>query len=244
MKMETSPSLAPLQLRRSSERGQADHGWLKSSHSFSFAEYYDPRHMGFHSLRVINEDYIAPGGGFPTHPHRDMEIFTVVVTGALRHQDSMGNSRTLVPGQIQVMSAGSGVTHSEFNPSDTEPVHLLQIWIKPHTANLPPRYTEWQPAPEDEHLPKLLLISQDGRANSATIAQDAEVYLLRPDSETPLSHQLATGRAAWIQLISGALTVNGLSLSPGDAAHSTAPGDLEITASASAVALLFDLATT
>ena len=160
---------------RSDERGHANHGWLDSHFTFSFADYYAPAHMGFRSLRVINQDRIAPGGGFPTHPHRDMEIFSYLVEGELQHQDSLGNGRVLKPGQIQMMCAGKGVLHSEFNPSDSEISHLLQIWIQPDQRGLVPSYTEWHPKPEHETAEKVLVISSDGREGSATIHQDADI---------------------------------------------------------------------
>lgn len=230
-------------LRKSDERGHADHGWLDARHSFSFAGYYDPRHMGFRSLRVINQDRIAPGGGFPTHPHRDMEIFTYVLEGALQHRDSMGNGRVLKPGQIQLMSAGSGITHSEFNPSATEPLHLLQIWIHPHASGLQPTYTEWNPDAAAESEPKALLISPDGRENSAVIRQDAFVYRIKLSPGQSVRHSLAEGRGLWLQLIHGDLDLNSTKLQPGDAAHSEDSGDFEIVAGKSPVeALLFDLA--
>jgi uncharacterized cupin superfamily protein len=165
--------------RSAADRGQADHGWLKSQHTFSFADYYDPQYMGFRSLRVINEDRVEPGHGFGTHPHRDMEIFSYVLEGALAHKDSLGNGRTLKPGRIQLMSAGRGVTHSEFNPSRGEGLHFLQIWIQPREQGLTPSYTEWHPKADNDSDPKVLVISPDGRDGSATIHQDAEVYRLR-----------------------------------------------------------------
>ncbi|HYF36025.1 MAG TPA: pirin family protein [Prosthecobacter sp.] len=231
-----------LTLRKSNERGHADHGWLDSYHTFSFADYYDPAHMGFRSLRVINQDRIAPGGGFPTHPHRDMEIFSVLVEGALAHKDSMGNSRVLKPGQIQMMSAGKGVLHSEFNPSDKQISHLLQIWIQPNQRGLTPSYTEWHPNPDKEGEPKVLVISPDGRDNSATIHQDAEVYRVRLGAGASATHDITANRGVWFQLIKGSVTVNGQALQPGDAASTEDPGTLTLQASEDAEALLFDLA--
>src|SRR5213595_2282222 len=148
-----------INIRKSNERGHADHGWLDSRHTFSFADYYDPQHMGYRNLRVINEDRVAPGGGFPTHPHRDMEIFSYVLQGSLQHKDSIGNGSVLGPGQIQLMGAGTGVLHSEFNPSSKEPAHFLQIWIQPRAKSLPPRYTEWTPASSENGAAKVLVRS-------------------------------------------------------------------------------------
>lgn len=235
-------TLPAVTVRRSSERGHADHGWLDSRHTFSFANYYDPAHMGFRSLRVINQDRVAPGGGFPPHPHRDMEVFSYVLEGALKHQDSMGNARVLEPGQIQLMSAGRGVTHSEFNPSASEPAHFLQIWILPEARNLEPSYTEWHPTPEIEDQPKVLVISPDGRENSAIIRQDAEVYRLRLAPGESVSHELGSGRGLWLQVIDGPLSLNGIALASGDAGSSELPGQFEIVAGERPVeALLFDL---
>jgi len=230
-----------LTVRTSKERGHARHGWLDSFHTFSFADYYDPKHMGFRTLRVINEDWVAPGAGFPTHPHRDMEIFSYVVEGAIAHKDSMGNGRELLPGQIQLMSAGRGVTHSEFNPRQ-EPLHLLQIWIHPEERGLTPSYTEWHPTPELEKEPKVLVISRDGRENSATIHQDADVYRVRLGQTPSVTHEVRAGRGAWFQLIKGTAQVNGVSLEPGDAVHTEDAGTLTLTADQEAEGLLFDLA--
>ena len=229
-------------IRRSAERGHANHGWLDSYHTFSFADYYDPAHMGFRSLRVINQDKVAPGAGFPTHPHREMEIFSYVVSGAIAHKDSMGNGRELLPGQIQLMSAGSGVTHSEFNPSKTEPLHLLQIWILPNTRGLTPSYTEWHPSAESEAENKVLVISPDGREDSATIHQDADVYRVRLKAGETVSHDLAPGRGMWLQLIKGELAADETTLRPGDAASTEKPGLIHFTATGDSEALLFDLA--
>ncbi len=228
-------------LRRSNERGHADHGWLDSYHTFSFADYYDPEHMGFRSLRVINQDVIAPGAGFPTHPHRDMEIFSYILYGALAHKDSMGNGRTLEPGQIQLMSAGRGVTHIEFNPSKTDGASLLQIWISPCEAGLKPSYTEWHPKPEHDSAEKVLVISPDGREDSATIHQDADVYRVRLAAGRRMTHEVKAGRGVWFQLIKGSVTIAGSTLQPGDALSTEEVGTLTITATADAEALLFDL---
>ncbi len=238
--MKTSTS--NITVRRSAERGHANHGWLESKHSFSFADYYDAAHMGFRSLRVINEDKIAPSGGFPTHPHRDMEIFSYVVTGALAHKDSMGNGRELKPGQIQLMSAGSGVTHSEFNPSKTEALHLLQIWIQPSISGLRPSYTEWHPTEASENAAKVLVISSDGRDGSATIHQDADIFLLQIKEGQTVNHELLKGRGLWLQLINGKLTSGETALASGDALSTESPGNIEFTAIGDAEALLFDLA--
>ncbi|MBC8126458.1 MAG: pirin family protein, partial [Gloeobacteraceae cyanobacterium ES-bin-144] len=192
-----------LQIRKSSERGHATHDWLDSHHTFSFSEYYDPAHMGFRSLRVINEDRVAPRGGFPTHPHRDMEIFSYVLSGTLAHKDSLGNGSELKPGQIQLMSAGSGVAHSEFNPSNKEPVHFLQIWITPRARGLMPSYTEWHPSAETQSSAKQLVISPDGRGNSAIIQQDANIYRIRLKAGESASHEVLTGRGVWFHLITG-----------------------------------------
>ena len=233
---------ARITIRKSEDRGHANHGWLNAKHSFSFAGYHDPAHMGFRSLRVINQDRIAAGGGFPTHPHRDMEIFTYVLEGSLQHRDSMGNGRALLPGQIQLMSAGSGVTHSEFNPSSTEALHLLQIWIQPHTLGLEPTYTEWHPNAEIEKQPKVLIISPDGRENSAIIRQDADVYRLKLAPGETVEHDLGAGRGLWLQVIHGPAVLNDTELASGDAGHSEDPGKFQIRAGDQAVeALLFDL---
>lgn len=236
--METTDALT---IRRAHERGHADHGWLNSHHSFSFAGYYDPDHMGFRSLRVINDDRVEPGRGFGTHPHRDMEIFSYVLEGALEHQDSMGNGSVLKPGQIQLMSAGSGITHSEFNPSSTEDLHFLQIWIHPEESNLEPSYTEWEPKPEHADEPKVLVISPDGRDGSATIHQDAEIHRLRLQPGQTVTHELAKGRGAWLQVAEGALVFNHASLATGDGASTEEPGTLTFAAAEPTEALLFDL---
>ncbi len=230
-----------LTIRKSNDRGHANHGWLDSHHTFSFADYHDPAHMGFRSLRVINEDYVAPSGGFPTHPHRDMEIFSYIVEGSLAHKDSMGNARALLPGQIQLMSAGRGVTHSEFNPSPKDRVHLLQIWIQPHERGLTPGYTEWHPKAANDNAAKVLVISPDGRDDSAIIHQDAEVYRLRLGAGQSVTHEIRAGRGAWLQVIKGGMSVNDATLTAGDAVSTDDTGTLTVTATEDAEALLFDL---
>lgn len=231
-----------LRLRRAADRGRADHGWLDSRHTFSFADYYDPEHMGFRMLRVINEDRVAPGGGFPTHGHRDMEIFSYVLEGALEHKDSMGNGRVLAPGEIQLMTAGRGVAHSEFNPSENEPTHFLQIWIQPRARGLEPSYTEWKPAPSSAKDSKVLVISADGRDGSAVLQQDASVYRIRLAKGASATHELERGRGAWIQVARGAMLVNGALLEAGDGAATEDPGLLTLAATQGAEALLLDLA--
>jgi redox-sensitive bicupin YhaK (pirin superfamily) len=230
-----------LNIRRASERGHADHGWLKSFHTFSFADYYDPAHMGFRSLRVINDDRVAPGEGFGTHPHRDMEIFSYVLEGALEHKDSLGNGRVLKPGQIQLMSAGRGVTHSEFNPSRTEPLHFLQIWIQPRERGLTPSYTEWNPRTEHADAAKVLLISPEGRDGSATIHQDAHIYRIRLKPGQSVTHEVAPGRGAWLHVAEGELALNGVTLATGDGASTEEPGTLTLTATQPTEAILLDL---
>lgn len=231
-----------LTIRRSAERGHANHGWLDTYHSFSFADYYDPKHMGFRSLRVINQDVIAPQVGFPMHGHRDMEIFSYVLAGTIEHRDSMGNHAQVQPGQIQVMSAGTGVRHSEANPSATEPLHLLQVWIQPDRAGLKPRYAEWTPTPAQLAAPKVLIISNDGREGSAHISQDADVYRVKSAKPMSTVHELAKGRGLWFQLIAGEVSVGGVRLQPGDAVSTEEPGRIEFASSGPVEALLFDLA--
>jgi redox-sensitive bicupin YhaK (pirin superfamily) len=230
-----------LSLRRADERGHADHGWLKSNHTFSFADYRDPEHMGFRTLRVINDDRVAPGHGFGTHPHRDMEIFSYVLEGELEHKDSLGNGRVLKPGQIQLMSAGQGVTHSEFNPSAEEPLHFLQIWILPNERGLTPGYTEWLPKAKQVVERKVLVVSPDGREGSATIHQDADIYRVRLEPGQTVTHDLKAGRGAWLQIAEGALKFNNVEMSAGDGACTELPGWLTFTAILPTEALLFDL---
>ena len=229
-------------LRKSSDRGQADHGWLHSQHSFSFADYYDPREMGWGALRVINEDRVEPGQGFGTHGHRDMEIISYVLDGELEHQDSMGNGTIIRPGDVQRMSAGSGVRHSEFNPSPRSPVHFLQIWIEPAALGMAPSYEQEFFAPEDKRGRLRLVASQDGREGSVTVHRDADLYasLLAPGEQ--VSHSLAAKRIAYLHLVRGAVRVNGVQLETGDAAKIEAEQKLLIAAEADSEVLLFDMA--
>lgn len=239
--MERHIVTSEITVRRSSERGLADHGWLCSRHTFSFADYHDTAHMGFRSLRVINDDIVAAGRGFPEHPHRDMEIFSYVLEGALAHRDSLGNERILTPGQIQLMSAGTGVRHSEFNPSATVPTHFLQIWIQPREQGLKPSYTEWHPSPQHADDPKVLVISPDGRDGSAGIQQDAEIYRILLEPGQSLQHEVRPGRGIWLQIAEGSIVMNGITLETGDAGATEASGALTLTANSRTNALLFDL---
>lgn len=235
------PSVTAMKIRKANERGHADHGWLNSHHTFSFADYHDPAHMGFRTLRVINDDRVAAGQGFGTHPHRDMEIFSYVLEGALQHRDSLGNGRILKPGQIQLMSAGRGVSHSEFNPLPDQATHLLQIWLFPRQRGLEPSYTEWHPRPEHDQAPKVLVISADGREGSATIQQDADIYRLRLQPGQTVTHELRPGRGAWLQIADGEITFNGEHLATGDGVSEETAGTLTFTAVRPTEALLFDL---
>jgi redox-sensitive bicupin YhaK (pirin superfamily) len=228
-------------LRRADERGHADHGWLDTWHTFSFSDYYDPRFMGFRVLRVINEDFVAPGRGFPTHAHRDMEIITYVLEGALQHRDSLGTGSVIRPGEVQRMSAGTGVRHSEANPSADEPVHLLQIWIEPAREGLAPGYEQKAFADEDKRGRLRLVASPDGAEGSVTIHQDARLYaaLLGPGQQ--VVHTLQPGRHAWVHVARGTLTLNGEHLGAGDGAAASHETTLTLVGDKDAEALLFDL---
>ena len=228
-------------IRRSDERGHANHGWLDSRFSFSFADYYDPRHMGFRALRVINEDYIEPSQGFPTHGHRDMEIITYVIDGELSHRDSMGNGETIRPHEVQRMTAGTGVLHSEYS-SRTDKTHLLQIWILPEKQNLQPGY-EQRLFPVEEKQGKLRLVaSKGGDDGSVHINQDVKLYASILSRGEEVTHNLAKNRHAWVQLISGSLDVNGETLNPGDAAAISSETELKLKAGEDKTEfLLFDL---
>lgn len=229
-------------LRPSKERGHFDHGWLDTFHTFSFSQYHDPAHMGFRSLRVINEDRVAPGAGFPSHSHRDMEIITYVLAGGLAHRDSMGNHSVIRPGNVQRMSAGTGVTHSEYNGSEAEPVHLLQIWILPERRNLPPGYEEKEFSADEKRGRLRLIASRDAREGSTLIHQDASVYAALLEPGQTIRHALAPGRGAWLHLVSGAAAVNGKALGEGDGAAVEDEAATEIVATAPSELLLFDLA--
>jgi quercetin 2,3-dioxygenase len=229
-------------VRPAADRGHADHGWLDTRHTFSFASYHDPRHMGFRSLRVINEDRVKPGEGFGTHAHRDMEILTWVLEGALGHKDSMGNGSIIRPGDLQRMSAGTGITHSEFNPSGEEMVHFLQIWLLPRERGLPPGYEQRRFPPEERRGRLRLIAAGDGRDGAVTIHQDADLWtaLLEPDES--VRHALAPGRAAWVHVARGGASLNGRTLGSGDGAAVSDEQMLEIAGAADAEVLLFDLA--
>lgn len=231
-----------IQIRRSEERGYANHGWLESRHTFSFADYSDPKHMQFRFLRVINEDHIAPGGGFPTHPHRDMEILTYVVSGAVAHKDTTGGEGVIRPGQLQHMSAGEGVQHSEFNASAKEPLHLLQIWILPWEKGLKPRYKDIDLAGLPLHGSLKLAASPDGREGTLQISQDVLLWVGQSGENESTTYSIAPGRSVWVQLIGGSLSVNGERLGAGDAAALTSETEARLEASGAAHFLLFDLA--
>jgi len=231
-----------LTVRKADERGHADHGWLDTRHTFSFASYHDPRHMGFRSLRVINEDRVKPAEGFGTHAHRDMEILTWVLEGALEHKDSMGNGSVIRPGDLQRMSAGTGVTHSEFNPSREAPVHFLQIWLLPRERGLPPGYEQKRFSQEVRRGRLRLIAAGDGRDGAVTIHQEADLWTTLLQSGESVRHALAPGRYAWIHVARGAVSLNGSTLGAGDGAAVSDETALEITGAARAEVLLFDLA--
>jgi redox-sensitive bicupin YhaK (pirin superfamily) len=229
-----------MKIRKANERGHANHGWLDTYHTFSFADYYDPQWMGYRSLRVINDDLVMPGMGFGTHPHRDMEILTYILSGALEHKDSMGNGRVIRTGDVQYMAAGTGVRHSEFNPSREEAVHLLQIWIQPDTRGVAPRYAEksFATAPTGGFQ---LVASKTGRDDSIEIHQDADLWLAKLAPGDEAAHALASGRHAWAHVAEGEVTINGQPLEGGDAAIFAEPATIELRATKPAQVLLFDL---
>jgi redox-sensitive bicupin YhaK (pirin superfamily) len=227
-------------IRKSEERGHADHGWLNSHFTFSFADYYDPQHMGFRSLRVINDDIVAPGQGFGAHPHRDMEIITYVLSGALEHKDSMGNGRIIRPGEVQYMAAGTSVTHSEFNPSPNEPVHLLQIWILPDKKGAKPNYAEKSFAKAESG--KLhLAVSKTGRDGSIAINQDVELFVGKLKVGDKVSHTFKPDRHAWLHVAEGQIKLNGVVLNAGDGAAVSDESKLILESINASQFLLFDL---
>ncbi|KAA0139801.1 pirin family protein [Gimesia chilikensis] len=230
-----------IRVRKAEERGHADHGWLDTYHTFSFAGYQDPEHVHFRTLRVMNEDVVQPGQGFGTHPHRDMEIVTYVLEGALEHKDSMGNGEVLRAGEFQRMSAGTGITHSEFNPSATEPVHLYQIWLFPESKGIEPSYEQKQ-FPVSEQQNQLRLVASPGaEAGSLRIHQDARVYLSQIEAEQTVSYELAEGRHAWLQVLRGSVLLNDVALDVSDGAAVSDTRNLKIQATNDAEIMLFDL---
>ena len=229
-------------IRKSNQRGHANHGWLDSHHTFSFAAYYDPKHMGFGALRVINEDRVSPGKGFGSHGHEDMEILTYVLRGALAHKDSMGNLETLYVNDLQRISAGTGIVHSEFNGSPTEPVHFLQIWLEPAANGLQPSYQQLS-LTEEQKLGKLVLVASPEGGGPLKIHQDAQVLIGQVEAGHELVHRLQAGRQAWVHVIRGAATVNGQPMATGDAAAVTGEPAVTLTGTdPNTEVLLFDLA--
>ena len=228
-------------LRRAEDRGHADHGWLNSYHTFSFGDYYDPKRMGFSNLRVINDDTVSPSGGFGTHGHRDMEIISYVLDGALKHEDSMGNGSVIRPGDVQRMRAGTGVMHSEFNASDSEPVHFLQIWVLPEKEGLKPSYEQKTFANEEKQGRLRLVGSRDGRHGSVTIHQDVDLYATVLSEGDHVSHVLADGRKGWVQVAQGSAVLNDQQLNQGDGVAIEGPATLTLTGTTDAEVLLFDM---
>ncbi|MDB4935885.1 MAG: hypothetical protein JWP87_2857 [Labilithrix sp.] len=231
-----------MKIRRAGERGLADHGWLKSFHTFSFADYFDPAHMGFRALRVINEDRVAPGKGFGTHAHRDMEIVSYVLEGALEHKDSMGTGSIIKPGDVQRMSAGTGVTHSEQNASKTDLVHFLQIWIVPTKPGGKPAYEQKTFTPDEKRGKLRLVASRDGRDGSVSVQQDVSLYAGLLDTGERAPFEVKPGRGAWVHVVRGAIELAGSSLAAGDAAAIDEAGTFEITGKDNGEVLVFDLA--
>jgi redox-sensitive bicupin YhaK (pirin superfamily) len=230
-----------ISIRRSEDRGHANHGWLEARHSFSFGHYYDPNHMGFGPLRVINEDRVHPGQGFPPHPHADMEIVTYIIEGALEHKDTLGNGAVITPGEVQRMSAGTGIRHSEYNASRTDMVHLLQIWIEPARRGLAPSY-EQKAFPDEERTGAWRLVgSPDGRDGSVTIHQDVRLYNALIPGGDSIRHTTGPDRKLWVQVVRGGFTLNGKRLKAGDGAAIEGEDELLLSASADSEALLFDM---
>jgi redox-sensitive bicupin YhaK (pirin superfamily) len=229
-------------IRHAEDRGHANHGWLDTYHTFSFASYHDPNHTRFRALRVMNEDWVAPGQGFGTHPHDNMEIVTYVLEGALEHRDSMGNGEVLRPGEFQRMSAGTGITHSEFNPSADEPVHLYQIWLFPETRNIEPSYEQKSFPASERHNRLRLVASRDAADGSLQIHQDARIYLATIENAAQLNYELADSRHAWLQVLRGNVAMNSHNLKAGDGAAVSDERRLAIQATSDAEVMLFDLA--
>jgi redox-sensitive bicupin YhaK (pirin superfamily) len=229
-------------IRRAEDRGHFDHGWLDTRHTFSFAEYRDPAHMGFRALRVINEDRVQPGQGFPTHSHRDMEILSFVLSGRLAHRDSLGNGSVIVPGDVQRMSAGTGVTHSEANPADDEPVHFLQVWIIPERPGLAPGYEQRRFEDAEKRGRLRLVASREGTHGSLTVHQDVRVLAGSFDGGEAASHPLGPGRHAWVHLVRGRVRVNGEPLRAGDGAALSDEPEVRLDAGDGGEAIVFDLA--
>lgn len=230
-----------IQIRKANDRGHADHGWLNARHTFSFASYQDPEHIQFRSLRVMNEDLVAAGRGFGTHPHHDMEIVTYVLEGALEHKDSMGNGEVLRPGEFQRMTAGTGITHSEFNPSVTDPTHLYQIWLMPERTGMTPSY-EQKRFDDGGMTDQLRLVaSPDAELGSLRIGQDVRIYLAKLSARKSVTHELLLGRYAWLQILRGAVVVNGTEMAVSDGAAISDESRLTIEASEDAEIMLFDL---
>ncbi len=231
-----------LTIRKAEDRGHANHGWLNTYHTFSFANYYEPKHMGFRALRVINEDRVSPGNGFGTHGHKNMEIITYVLEGALEHKDSIGTGSVIQPGEVQRMSAGTGILHSEFNHSKTDSVHFLQIWLLPEKEGLPPSYEQRNFSPAKTPGKLHLVAARDGRDAAVTVHQDVDLYAAVLEPGDRVSHSLQSQRHAWVQVARGAITLNGLSLDKGDGAAISEETDVVIEATTDAEILLFDLA--
>ncbi|HSS22201.1 MAG TPA: pirin family protein [Pyrinomonadaceae bacterium] len=228
-------------VRKASDRGHFDFGWLNTYHTFSFGDYYDPRHTRFRSLRVINEDFVAPGRGFPTHGHSDMEIITYILSGELQHRDSMGTGSIIQRGDAQRMSAGTGVTHSEANPSIESPVHLLQIWIFPSERDLQPEYEQKTFADDEKQNQLRLIVSPNGTDGSVRIHQDAKIYAALLDKDSEVKHALENGRGAWLQVAAGSVELNDISLAQGDGASVSQETEIRVRANEPAEVLLFDL---
>lgn len=237
----TRPLVSKFRFRAAADRGMADHGWLKSAHSFSFGDYFDPDHVQFENLRVINDDEVAGGMGFPMHPHQNAEIFSYVLEGALAHKDTLGNGSTVQAGGVQYMSAGRGVRHSEFNPSETEPMRFLQIWLLPNVKNEAPNYDTLDISPEDKDGRLKLFLSKDGRNDSMRIKADADIYAATLNDEQAIDFDIPEGHRAWVQVARGALEVNGQTLQQGDGLAALESGRLQFRSGEDAEILLFDL---